>query len=111
MKPRARFFRAVLGPLFTAALLSAPGALAQTPSWQIAGAGDFQTGTNGNFGMPTSAINAFVTNGTSGTESIVNLASGGVTHDVPEPGAWIDLAFMVAMVLGSRLLSRRFQAK
>jgi hypothetical protein len=37
--------------------------------------------------------------------------SGVVTHGVPEPGAWMDLTFMVALVLGSRFIRWRTQPR
>jgi hypothetical protein len=86
MKSRSSFLSPVPGLLFSGALLAAPKMLAQTMSWQIAGAGGFQTSTTG-----------------------FELAV--VTHAVPEPHAWVDLAFMVVMVLGSRLIRWRMQPR
>ncbi len=53
-------------------LLISAAAHAQT-NWVTAGTGDFTTPANWSSGVPTSTTDASVTNGTSGTPSIVNL--------------------------------------
>ena len=49
----------------------------QTTVWTATGTGDFLTGGNWSAGVPTSATNTFITNGTSGTPTVVNLAGTG----------------------------------
>jgi fibronectin-binding autotransporter adhesin len=77
MRSPSRLHSPVVAFLFAVSLLGAPALLAQTTTWQVTGAGDFQVGTNWDFGTPGSGTNAVVTNGTSGNESIVNLSNGG----------------------------------
>ncbi len=54
---------------------------AQT-NWIISGSGDFNTASNWDNGAPTSATNTFITNGTSGTPTVVNLAGVGNVADL-----------------------------
>ena len=56
-------------------LFLSAAAQAQT-DWVTVGSGDFSTSANWSSGVPNSATNAFVTNGTSGTPSIVDLGLG-----------------------------------
>src|ERR1017187_3778417 len=65
-----RRFALLLPMLFLSA-----AAQAQT-DWVTVGSGDFSTSANWSSGVPNSATNAFVTNGTSGTPSIVDLGLG-----------------------------------
>jgi len=50
--------------------------LASPDSWQTSGTGQWLTGSNWSGGVPTSSTNTCITNGTSGTPAVVNLASG-----------------------------------
>src|SRR5580693_5039384 len=49
--------------------------LGQT-NWQATGTGDFTVPGNWSSGVPNSTTNAFITNGTSGTPTVVNLSTG-----------------------------------
>lgn len=50
--------------------------LSSPDSWQTSGTGQWLTGSNWSGGVPTSSTNTCITNGTSGTPTVVNLASG-----------------------------------
>jgi hypothetical protein len=66
--------------LKTLGLLGLAGSLlvaqAQT-SWTTAGAGDFNTAANWNNGVPNTSLSAYITNGTAGTPTFVNVNGSG----------------------------------
>jgi hypothetical protein len=99
MKSRLRLNRPVLGLLLAIVLLHASPAFAQTTTWQVVGAGDFHTPTNWDLGTPGSVANAAVTFETT------------VVSCVPEPSAWIDVAFLVTLLVGYPLIRRGSRAR
>lgn len=50
--------------------------------WITAGAGDFNTAINWSSGVPNSGVDAAISNGTSGTPTIVNLSGAGNTRNL-----------------------------
>jgi fibronectin-binding autotransporter adhesin len=81
----------VLG--FYSATASGQCTLSSPTSWQTSGSGQWLTGSNWSGGVPTSSTNACITNGTSGTRTVVNLAGGAGTVNSLQLGGFDTVNF------------------